>query len=228
MQLGRLLFIVIMSGGLLACASTRLSQELQAGKISFEGGYYKQAFHQLLPIAVQGRSEAQYAVGYMYYYGYGVALDEDTGIFWMRKAAEKHYAPAMTALETLRQQAVETSSERVDGHAIRSQVSLLEMEHAKPKPASDLMLHASPQHHYTLQLFGSRDLASVKMLQAQLKLKHTSYVYHTTHTGKDWYVLTFGHFATAKEAVATTQNLPPELKQLAPWARATDLLHRQV
>jgi TPR repeat protein len=71
---------------------------LEDGKRHFEEGFYKTAMQELLPVAVDGSAQAQYAVGYMYYYGYGVAQDTDVGFFWIQRAAGQHYPPAMQAL----------------------------------------------------------------------------------------------------------------------------------
>jgi TPR repeat protein len=72
--------------------------ELQQGKRYFDDGYYKRAMRELWPLAADGRAEAQYAIGYMYYYGLGVAQDTDTGYFWIKRAADKGYPPAIKAL----------------------------------------------------------------------------------------------------------------------------------
>jgi septal ring-binding cell division protein DamX len=87
---------------LTACAGPKMAQDLQSGKSSFENGYYKEAFRQLLPLAAMGKAEAQYAVGYMYYYGYGIPEDCESGVFWMMKAAEQNYPPAVKALLVLK------------------------------------------------------------------------------------------------------------------------------
>ena len=87
---------------LAACTSVRTTQEIQMGKTNFEAGYYRDSFRQLLPAAIQGNPQAQYAIGYMYFYGYGVPLDTETGIFWIKKSAEQQYVPAVQALETIR------------------------------------------------------------------------------------------------------------------------------
>lgn len=105
----RLIMISLVSLLLTACAikhspvqqgkpSTRVMAELQQGKRYFEQGYYKRAMQELLPLACDGNPEAQYAVGYMYYYGYGVAQDTDVGYFWMKRAADQGYPPAIKAL----------------------------------------------------------------------------------------------------------------------------------
>lgn len=101
MKLFRLVIIMLISVMLQACAGARMGEDLQLGKNTFNNGDFKQAFRQLLPLASEGNPDAEYAVGYMYYYGYGVSQDRETGIFWMDKAAKKGYAPAQKALQTL-------------------------------------------------------------------------------------------------------------------------------
>jgi TPR repeat protein len=89
---------------LAACAahqSPATQSYLQEGKRDFEGGYYRSAMRVLLPLACDGNAEAEYAVGYMYYYGYGVAQDTDVGTLWIERSAQKHYLPAVKALENV-------------------------------------------------------------------------------------------------------------------------------
>ncbi|VVC75079.1 hypothetical protein AQUSIP_03550 [Aquicella siphonis] len=99
----RIIIICLTCFSLLACATTspRVQSELNQGKRYFEQGYYKRAMHELLPIACDGNAEAQYAVGYMYYYGLGVAQDTDVGHFWIMRSASKGYPPAIKALEMI-------------------------------------------------------------------------------------------------------------------------------
>lgn len=98
--------LFILSFSLIACATTaqlpaRSQSELQQGKRLFETAYYKQAMKILLPLATDGVPDAQYAVGYMYYYGFGVATDTDTGYFWIKRAADQHFLPAQNALAVI-------------------------------------------------------------------------------------------------------------------------------
>jgi TPR repeat protein len=97
------ILIILVMGLLQACGSARMGEQLQQGKAQFSAGDYKQAFHQLLPLASEGNADAQYAVGYMYYYGYGVTQDNESGLFWMNEAAAQHHVAAIKALEMIRQ-----------------------------------------------------------------------------------------------------------------------------
>ncbi len=89
-----------------------MSLDMQQGKRSFQAGDYKNAFHCLLPVAARGNRDAQYAVGYMYYYGYGVSEDSESGIFWMERSAEQNFEPARKALNLIRQNDTEVLKER--------------------------------------------------------------------------------------------------------------------
>lgn|SRR3990167_9142730 len=86
-----------------ACGTTSLQygMALQQGKNDFTAGLYKGAMRNLLPLACDGNKEAQYAVGYMYYYGYGVAQDTDVGYFWISRSAKQGYKPAIEAVKTI-------------------------------------------------------------------------------------------------------------------------------
>jgi hypothetical protein len=102
-MLKQLFILTVLFLALFGCASSRMAEQLQSGKISFEDGNFKSAFHKLLPLASEGDASAEYAVGYMYYYGYGTQQDNESGLFWMRKSAEQHYKPAIKALEIISQ-----------------------------------------------------------------------------------------------------------------------------
>ncbi len=97
----RKILLVMLCVMLQGCASTVQSAKLYDGKAKFEAGNFKLAFRQLLPLAADGNLCAEYAVGYMYYYGYGVTMDTESGIFWMQKSAAQHYVPAEKALELI-------------------------------------------------------------------------------------------------------------------------------
>ena len=79
---------------------------LQQGQRDFKAGYYRQTLRELMPLAQAQNPKAQYTVGYLYYYGRGVAQDKEIGIIWIERAAKQHYAPAVKALKIIRSHAV--------------------------------------------------------------------------------------------------------------------------
>jgi hypothetical protein len=59
---------------------------------------YKTALKELKPLAEQGDPRSQYAVGWMYRNGEGVAQDYKTAVKWYRLAAEQDHAEAQKSL----------------------------------------------------------------------------------------------------------------------------------
>lgn len=117
----RMTIIVLTAVLMTGCASTKKSDvnnpptpskvispatrsELEHGKNLFQDGYYKRAMEQLLPLAAEGNMEAQYAVGYMYYYGFGTGQDTESGVFWIQRSANQGFKPATQALIIMRQE----------------------------------------------------------------------------------------------------------------------------
>lgn len=219
MRIGaRLVWIIGCCFMLVACASVRVQEELQVGKIQFQDGNFKGAFRRLMPLAVEGNREAQYAIGYLYYYGYGVPADSESAIFWLKRSAAKHDADAIKALRLIdKQPPVPVSPVRVEERKPTTEVqnAMLRSDNKVDdvKPIAD---------HYTLQLFGSQQLMDLTFLQQHLPLDNACHVATSQKHGKKWYVLTYGKYSIADDARFARDHLPPTVKALKPWVRSTD------
>lgn len=75
---------------------------LSEGIECFRAQNYRKAFIFLKPEAQKGQPDAQYAVGYMYYYGQGVVEDRKQAWFWIKRAAEAGQPDALVALKILK------------------------------------------------------------------------------------------------------------------------------
>lgn len=84
---------------LYGCSMTQIN--LQEGIKSFQEQNYRQAFIRLKPEAEKGNPDAQYAVGYMYYYGEGVTEDKQKAMYWISCAAKAGQADAIEATHIL-------------------------------------------------------------------------------------------------------------------------------
>lgn len=93
------LSIMLLAFCLSGCAST--GKIMQQSKTAFQEGNYAQALERSLPLAEKGNAEAQYAVGYMFYYGKGTAKDADKGQHWIRRAAAQGQPQAIKAMTLL-------------------------------------------------------------------------------------------------------------------------------
>lgn len=264
-QLGRYILIILATCFLLqACSSVRIAQELQLAKVTFDYGDYKKAFRQLMPLAVEGSPEAQYAVGYMYYYGYGVTQDTESGLFWINRSTSKHYIPAIKALElihknNLKRPPPEKKSikykysknqlvESLKDPDIQNKMASIKKENKiaeQPRQLAyqsriedepdEVLLSLKPEKEnkigltnkakYTLQVFGSYNLDTVKQLQTRLNLLDSTHYALTQNKGRDWYVLTYGKYPAIYLAKLAKDDLPRGLKELKPWVRKTEDLH---
>lgn len=100
--------VIVLSLFISSCM--RSSLNLTQGINSFRVQDYRSAFVRLKPEAEKGNHEAQYAVGYMYYYGQGVVEDRRKAWFWITKSAESGNKDAIKAVALLNQSAGKTTS----------------------------------------------------------------------------------------------------------------------
>jgi TPR repeat protein len=96
------ILLILLCSLIMGCTSVQNAEQLQLGKQNFSGGDYPSAFRQLMPSAINGNAQAEYAVGYMYYYGLGVTQDIETGTDWMKKSATQHNSSAIKAMRLLK------------------------------------------------------------------------------------------------------------------------------
>ena len=94
-----LLVVVFLCHLLSGCVTSRFN--LAEGIRSFQVQNYRQAFIRLKPEAEKGQPDAQYAVGYMYYYGQGVVEDRKKAWYWITRAAKAGQSDAQAAVKIL-------------------------------------------------------------------------------------------------------------------------------
>ena len=83
---------------LLLFASFAQSADFDKGLDAYLQGDFKTAFSEWLPLAEQGRADAQFGLGLMYTNGKGVLQDYKQAVYWYRKAAEQGDSDAQLGL----------------------------------------------------------------------------------------------------------------------------------
>lgn len=82
-------------------------------------------------------------------------------------------------------------------------------------------LMQKPSSHYTLQMMGSLEEASVLSFIREQGAEAAKFSYfESRYQGKPWYVVVYGDYANRDAAVAASKNLPASLVQLRPWAKS--------
>ncbi len=98
-RLSRLFIILIFIPIVTACIASPFN--LHEGIQSFKAQDYRRAFIRLKPEAARGQPDAQYAIGYMYYYGQGVVEDRKKAWYWINMAAQAGQPDAIVATKIL-------------------------------------------------------------------------------------------------------------------------------
>ncbi len=104
-----LLFILMLP--VVACV---YHANLSEGIACFRVQNYREAFIHLKPEAEKGQPDAQYAVGYMYYYGQGVIEDRKKAWLWINRAAAAGQSDAVAAVKILKRGPVNTTQDPLD------------------------------------------------------------------------------------------------------------------
>jgi TPR repeat protein len=91
------------------CATTsggdeEQNEELEIAREQFHKKQYESSAITLLPLARAGNAEAQYSLGYLYYYGLGIPRNEDYGWQLIQASAEQGNDRAVAALTLLSRQ----------------------------------------------------------------------------------------------------------------------------
>lgn len=81
-----------------------------AARGAYQSGDYLAAAERLIPLAEGGDPRAQYALGYMYFYGKGVLPDRDRALALFRESARQGNARASEALRLLKEDSANGAS----------------------------------------------------------------------------------------------------------------------
>jgi TPR repeat protein len=76
------------------------AQDFNKGLEAYYDGNREAAMKEWKPLAEQGHAAAQYYLGLLYYFGWGVTKNVSEAIKWWRKAAEQGYAQAQYTVGT--------------------------------------------------------------------------------------------------------------------------------
>jgi DamX protein len=194
-----------------------------------------------------GNPDAQYALGYLYYYGLGLSKDSVKAHEWIQKAASQGQKLAMTAQRIMvsddgGQNSIKaqpgsgdlsSSAKFVPGglsRVIEAQPSKAPGEKANDSEgatrkfvsASSSLPNKTPnQLGYSIQLMSSKNLTSLEAYMRRVKLPAGAEIYSRVNSGTESsYVLVTGKYRTLDEARAAIRQLPQNAVSQKPWARS--------
>ena len=84
---------------------------------------------------------------------------------------------------------------------------------------TDQWLYEQDGKHFTVQLIGASNRASVADYAARHGLKEQAHIIETRRQGEPWHILLYGSHADRETANAQIQQLPADVRQFDPWPR---------
>ncbi len=217
-----IIVLIVMSLALQSCAN---SASVAKAEREFAQRNYHAAIQKLWRPAIMGNAQAQYALGYMHYYGLGTAKDVDMGRSWIRRSASKGYPPAVEALRQItKQNAPQNLPEsKKELSEKRTPASVVAMPVAKSKPVKPPATRSNQQNYYrapkndmswirdqapnkyTLQLATSINEATIRELKDNVEAPCRAVQFRYRKSGKVRNAVvcgTYSSFASAKNAKA--------------------------
>lgn len=227
------LFIMLLLGACQTLQSPKMVQNtdpLQQGKQDFKVGHYPQAYQELKPLAEQGNAEAEYALGYMNYYGLGVPANQKQAVYWTQQAATQGHPAAKQAMaEFDRQFAQATPKSSSPSAAQNNTPHLIPSQGATPAlVGQDIQrLQRLQNDHYVVQLLGSHDYSALLQLARDDGLANTL-ILHRYLQNQNWYTLVIGDYLSHDAAMQAAQALQERDPNLQPWIRQVGPLKQTI
>lgn len=100
----RYIIIAICIAAITACVPPkRTNRELETAKMLFKQQDYSASAEYLKPLVEEGNADAEYALGYLYFYGKGVPQDILKGRELIQRAAKQSQPNALKAIDVMSQ-----------------------------------------------------------------------------------------------------------------------------
>ncbi len=222
--------------GLTGCSSSRTENSYAQARLNFAEQNYHDAYQQLLVPAAKGNPDAEYALGYLYYYGKGTPANTELGKQWILKAAQDGNEQAAQAYQMImaKEQGImpEMASPAPVVHhpkaiayakpIIKKQAkkSMAQARHTGAKTSAEKQLLAAKKTDYTIQLIDATSAANAAGFIKKQQLNHNARYFHRQLNGKDLYVVVYGIYANKTLANNAVKTLPKKVQQLRPWVRS--------
>jgi septal ring-binding cell division protein DamX len=169
---------------------------------------------QLQQAAEAGDPDAQYALGYMHYYGKKVPQNQLLAINWMKRASVQGQEQASQALILLGQNQIHTQESIAETTRSKKTKNLAVAKRKEPKTTN------TASTGYTIQLLNSSNKQKVENYIKQHNLQGKATYAQNKSKGKPSYTLTYGNYKTRSEAQVAAAKLPTKLRAQKPWVKS--------
>lgn len=210
---------------------------IRQSQVAYAVGDYRRAAGLLRPLAEKGNPAAQYALGYLYFYGDGVPRDPDRAMALIRLAAGQGYAKARKALALNSTAGTAGTPGKAGNGANRPSAPLSSGDgKAKQAPAAASPGSRAPQMPgapqarslaaqnpqdapFTIQLISSHSRGSALGYLKRHHIQDKADYFSFRRDGHTWFAVGYGRYATHRQAEAALAQLAPALRTYGPWIR---------
>lgn len=203
--------------------------------------HYHCSLTKLETAAQHNDPDAEYALGYVYYYGANDSVDASSSMatakLWMRRAATQGQPQAIQALQLLQDSETASSTEEkvkmtqtkatVTSKA-ETPLSKKTTIVAKTQSTTESATPTEEPYSYSIQLAASVDLPRLQEYVLAHHLKGKAGYYKACIDGKLWYILIYGHYTNKILALQALHNLPGPLKAEHPWLKSYSTIMQQI
>lgn len=237
---------------LTACSSTTPKDSYAQAKLNFTEQNYYNAYQQLLVPAAKGNSDAEYALGFLYYYGKGTPVNQQLGKQWILKAAQDGNEQAAQAYQMIlaKEQSIMPAGALPRAHVfhpkklsrskrttrVKPKTTYKHIK-AKIKPARKLNKGLTADENFlmhvrgtdfTLQLLDTTSPAYAAKFIREQSLGSRARVFHRQLNGKDLYVVVYGIYRSHAKAKTAIKALPLKVQNLKPWIRSITAVQQEI
>ena len=163
-KLAGLALIAALCVGFISGLTAPARAGLDEGVAAYIRGDYATAIREWRPLAKQGNAKAQFNLGRMYRFGWGVPQDNAKAAEWYRKAAEQGYAKAQFKLGFMYDDGLGVPQDYVQAHMWFT-LSLLDSPPGEHKHTGDYRHMSVESRHMSVK---SRDIIAKMMTPAQI------------------------------------------------------------
>ncbi len=224
-------------------------KEMEVAKWHFDHEEYGEALPTIQKFADHDDPDAQYMLGYMYFYGHGIEVNRIKAKYYFDESGKKGYPPALMAKHVIAEKQAErnisilrpinlTEDNQVN---MKPQFSVVknsfskinDISNKKTKSKKNIQLDDKKillvsSRIFTIQMLALANLDELKKVISKYELYDGYYLYQTIRNDKPWYVLINGSYKKVSSARKSIEQLPKVMKKWKPFVNKFSEVHRQV
>lgn len=240
-----LLVLSFLLGGCLGIEHAS-SHELEIAKWHFDREQYAAVKKTVIRFANKDYPDAQYMLGYMYFYGKAVPVNRKLAGEYLKKSAAQKYPPAVMAMHIVQEAQRNESISIVTPAKIKiakDSKKNIEKKKAIHKPAvSRKIIKGGPRQErlddnkilsidgelYTIKMLELSDVESLIKLVDYYKLYDGYYIYRHVTSGVEYFTLINGRYSKRNDAKWAVGLLPKNMREWNPSIVQYKEIHRQI